>query len=356
MSAKTPALVFLVRPSPVKTTDVLICCVQPEDSLKNGETGPNLRLFSEQFRTVWRVDKRPKVICTDLRWLFILRLSKTEPEVVIYECLRLEPELVAARVVMAAYIYDALPDNAYLTYPQSTAAFDPPIVEGCLVDPSVPMLSEKDVFATHKHHHDFDLYMLMNRPALALQFLRWKLHECVSQIQTVRPGDKLLCATDGFAKQHHPLVPYWPVDTEAIPSSTMECIQTVARLHALGEEARIRLATSSVFELDIAEQLAPGRTPRGATVHRCRITSIDGETIHAGPQKLCVKLFDDRLLWVHPPEEPEAETVDADAGWWANWSTSQEGIRREHASYQQLSFAQGSLVPWYYGAHKVSIY
>ncbi|KIY69341.1 hypothetical protein CYLTODRAFT_372954 [Cylindrobasidium torrendii FP15055 ss-10] len=336
--AKTPALIVL-----------------PQGSLENGETGPNLPSFTKLFGSVWRAENDTNIICTDLRWLFILRLSKTNPKAVIYECLRLDPELVAARVVLAAYIHETLPNNAYLTYPQTIAAFDPPTVHGCQVDPSIPMLPDEEVFATHKRHHDFDLYMLMNRPALALQFLRWKSHmqTCVSEIHTVRSGDNLLCSTDGFAKQHHLLVPYWPVDIQTIPTSTMECIRAVARPHALDEPARIRLAASAAFELEISDQLAPGREPRGATVHRCRITSIDGEAIlSAGAQNLCVKLFDDRLLDVYPPEEPEEGTVDADADWWVNWSTSEECVRREHVTYQQLSYAQGSLVPWYYGAHK----
>ncbi|KAE9411516.1 hypothetical protein BT96DRAFT_930584 [Gymnopus androsaceus JB14] len=269
--AKTPVLIFL-------------CLLQPSNTLGNREEA-SLRLsrLSELFRNAWSSNSGSKIICTDLSSLLILQLSPVESDVVIHEHLLLDQSLVAARVAIAAYIYDALPDNAYLAFPRATKAYDPPVVHG------------------------------------------------------------------GFAGEYALITPYWPVDIDSIAPDTMDCIRVIARPHVLDEATRVRLAASTAFELKILEQLVPAREPRAATVYRCEIVSIDGETVLTGPSNFCVKLFDDRLLVMHSPEEPNEEMVGPDEGWWREWSTNEQCIRNEHAAYQQLSFAQGSIVPWYYG-------
>lgn len=351
-----PCYDFLSPYLPTATMYVLTRPFQPLNALENDEeTASKLHRLSEIFRNTWSANKGSKIICTDLNSLFILQLSASQSDVVTYEHLLLDQGLVAARVTIAAYIYKALPEDAYLTFPSATGAYDPPVVHGCLPDPSPRMLPDEEVLRDYQDHRNFDLYTLMNTPPRALQFLRWKeqMKERVTLLRTVRSGDILLASAGGFAKENALLTPYWPVEVDSIPSETMECVRLVARPHGVDEATRVRFAASAAFELKILEQLAAMRHPRGATVHRCEIVSIDGQTEVPGASNLCVKLFDDRLLVMHPPEDPDESLVGPDEGWWCGWSTSEDSLRNEHAAYQQLSFAQGSLVPWYYGAHKV---
>jgi hypothetical protein len=68
---------------------------------------------------------------------------------------------------------------------------------------------------------------------------------------------------------------------------------------------------------------------------------------------MCVKLFLDRYI---PVEAPEDDTIMENlrpSYWLENLPIAEEYLRREDAVYKKLEEAQGSLLPRYYGAHKV---
>ncbi|EPQ52483.1 hypothetical protein GLOTRDRAFT_140217 [Gloeophyllum trabeum ATCC 11539] len=75
---------------------------------------------------------------------------------------------------------------------------------------------------------------------------------------------------------------------------------------------------------------------------------------------LCLKLFDDRFLHMDDPrddgysdEEPPGESELEQ--WWNRYENEENGVRCEDMTYERLRFMQGSLLPWYYGAHRLTL-
>lgn len=315
-------------------------------------------LLSRYLTEAWKSDPAAKVICSDLKSLFVFKQDlKSGPRTVIFERLSVDPDLVALQVVITAYISAALTAetyyDSYFAFPWATKIFDPPEVLGCLPDPSKPSLTDKDVIATHDRQSDFDLYTLKSSPPLALQFLRWKTYitDNIDKINILRTGDSVTASTGGFSRYNATLRPYWPVDLESIPASTIEHLRAIERPPPLDKDTRSHLSESMQFRITILERLGGERT----TVYRCEITAIDDQPVPPNIPPLCLKLFDDRLSPTHTPDDPDEHDVGPDQPMWMYWRTSEDLVRHEHAIYQQLAFAQGATVPWYYGAHKVGV-
>ncbi|KAK1215353.1 hypothetical protein PQX77_022037 [Marasmius sp. AFHP31] len=345
ISVSTPTMVF-VPPGSLPTTN---------DELARSE------LLSRHLSDAWKCDPTVKVICSDLATLYVFWQDPAVANTVVVErvSVDLDSLLVAIRVVVASYTYAALPrgmHSAYLAFPQTIAMFDAPDVSGCLPDPSIPMPTDEQVIATHKRYSDFDLYTLKSIPSRALQFLRWKSHalDNVSQIKTVRSGDVLSATTNGFSRLNATIQPYWPVDFDSIPASTMQFLQDIRRKPPLDEHVCHLLSDSTRFRVKVLEELASEHS----MVYRCELVSVDDESSGLpghGVSSLCIKLIDDRLSLLNIPSEPEELDVHPDASLWLYWRSAEDFARQEHAIYDQLSFAQGAVTPWYYGVHKFTL-
>lgn len=297
---------------------------------------------------IWRTKAKAKILLTDLTSLHVFCPLCPADSTVIYERTTLDP-LIALRVLIAAYVHDGLPRFndvlGYLAHPsprgleisleefnrkqnedslmeamsleecdtwmeemiteeetieEEETSFEASGMElkGCLPNPDAPRPSDQEVFATRKRHSDFDVYTLLHSREEELQFLRWKagMKKNAERMQNLRPGDVLSATTDGFARDHATLRPYWPVDVDRIPSSTLQFIEAVRRPSSLDDRTRSRLENSVSFRLSISEALGD----KCSTVHRCQITSIDNEPVTPGLPDLCIKLFDDRLFDVRP--------------------------------------------------------
>lgn len=343
------------------------------------EQYPDMKSLSESsfihplLRNAWKTNAKSKIIMTDLTSFHIFHPpspSSEDGRVVPYERITVDDALLSIRVLIGAYIYEALPSQetrrhpvrGYLN-PQSSLGVgtsgseEPPLYEamysdmmGCTPNPDGPKPSDEEVFETRKRHSDFDPYTLMHDRAQELQFLRWKTHmeENANQIQNIRPGDVLIASTDGFARDNATLIPYWPIDLGTIPDSTMQFFDIIKRPPPLDDRMRHRLETSQTFQLCISYSLGGDC----GTVHRCQLISIDNEEAPPGLPELCIKFYDDRLFDVRPSEDWD---TGEDQMFWESFTTSEDDARRERVVYEQLRFAQGSFVPWYYGVHKVRL-
>jgi hypothetical protein len=93
---------------------------------------------------------------------------------VVYERSTIRGDLVRLRIIIAAYLYDAaLPVRKYIYQQLHCDGFDI-IPEGPPIDPSTPMQTDEEVFASHHRHSDFDFFALARDPDRGLQFFRWK--------------------------------------------------------------------------------------------------------------------------------------------------------------------------------------
>lgn len=155
-------------------------------------------------------------------------------------------------------------------------------------------------------------------------------------------GDTLSAHTNGCVESKFILRLYFSVDHEAITSDTMDHIRNVQRSHPLNSSTWDRLASSRTFSLELLDDLSPGRLNRHAKVYRCRIAAIDGEASTSLLEtNICVKLFDDRLSKIYPPEEPDEMSIgNEDAMWWTSHGTDEDSVRNEDTAYRQLSFVQ----------------
>jgi hypothetical protein len=113
------------------------------------------------------------------------------------------------------------------------------------------------------------------------------------------------------------------------------------------------LEQSDFFTIRVDEILKPvdQGSKMGITVI-CSLVSISplpSDCSSSVDQQLCLKILDDRLAPVEPPNEELDPKY-----WFDDYFTARDLIRDEDAVYRSLDVVQGSLVPWYLGAHTVS--
>lgn len=228
---------------------------------------------------------------------------------------------------------------------------------GASINPDIPILSDELVFKTHARHSDFDFYTLAQDRERALQFFRWKAHieENVSPVIAVT-GDVIQGITNCFSRRCAELVPLYPVDHDRLPQDTKDHIESIRRECLLDESSIMdAFASSERFSLELLGDLTPGQGGRLCRTLKCRITSTDGRPVEGTSPTMCVKLFDDRFLYMDPPEGDILEAGPSLEWWWTKYTSAEERVRNEDAAYKKLAFAQGSLVPRFYGSHLASL-
>jgi len=155
--------------------------------------------------------------------------------------------------------------------------------------------------------------------------------------------------TNAFARRYTEITPYYPV--ESLPTETKEHICSIRRpcpMSSILEAFRC----SNTFSLKLLEELTPASCERLCRIYKCRIVSIDGRVEKASPV-LCLKLFDDRFFPMEPPSEELME--ESLQWWWTQYLTAEGHVASEDAAYKRLYFLQGSLIPWFYGSHSLTL-
>ncbi|OBZ76067.1 hypothetical protein A0H81_03272 [Grifola frondosa] len=134
------------------------------------------------------------------------------------------------------------------------------------------------------------------------------------------------------------------------PPSTMAHLNSVRRPCPLGQLREVLLGSQS-FTLKMGRLLTPGRAKDGRTrmcrTYTCQLVTIDGRDLGDDGPVLCLKLYDDRFYPLHTP----AEAMEYGNMQNMMFGTAEAYICREIAVYEKLDFAQGSIIPYFYGVH-----
>ena len=276
---------------------------------------------------------------------------------------------LALRVVTTAYLRFAVSLGGFIDVPDPNMEVEAGLVlpQGPPQDPNLPLLADDQVFATHNRHSDFDRATLVRDRARALQFFRWHTHvqqRCSKLV--AHPNDTLTAVTGEVGQYVSPhLRPIFPFDVDAndeIPTDTgvhLKATQRESPLVAAGIAAMFERSKS--FTLKVQNVIAKGTVRGICTVYRCQITSIDGAPVSVPSLSLCLKLFDDRFQPLEGPDlEEESETEafgESDEHlprWFDQVVVAEMYALNEAFAYDKLRPVQGSVFPWFYGAHQVN--
>ncbi|KIM43985.1 hypothetical protein M413DRAFT_433218 [Hebeloma cylindrosporum] len=297
----------------------------------------------------------PFIIVTNFQDIAIFSPpTRRRPEAIYRKMLTTQPVL-ALRVISAAYLLDVLPRGVYINTPDPFPEIDPHIIlpEGPPLDPNQHLLADEQIFATHHRHSDFDHATLVRDRARALQFFRWR-----EQAQRRYPkvvahaNDTVTASTNevGFIlpPDVHPLYPF---DASELPPDTTNHLTSIQRQSPLtrGGMGKI-LEQSKSFSLKIQNVLAEGTPRTMCIVYQCQITSID-DTPMSSPS-LCLKLFDDRFQ--HLPSPDEYDEMDVPR-LFDTFLIAEMYALNEALAYEKLRPVQGTVIPWFYGAHQFTL-
>ena len=111
----------------------------------------------------------------DMESIIIIHPSSSpeDPCEVVYEHVAAR-DLSVIRILIAAYLYTALPQDVYIDIKPRPNVLDTIIPSGAQINPDIPLSSDEEVFQSHSHHSDFDYYTITHDRQRALQFFRWK--------------------------------------------------------------------------------------------------------------------------------------------------------------------------------------
>jgi hypothetical protein len=276
----------------------------------------------------------------------------------------LKDDLRAFRIIATAYLLKAMPPFAYLNPPEVPRETN----LSWLPSPSYDdePLTDLELIRTKHRISDFNILELMEKRELddVSQFFRWKiLVEKYIPPEITSAGDILECTTNEFDQRFHP-----PrgVCSKSIPPLTLQHMENILRPNPLSSVLRSTLNDSKHFTIKLGRALGDlgdfDLKYDIARVHLCVIETIDGHPIQNCPE-LVMKIFDDRFACV--PENPfydnpyygELELGDnenfVDTDLWL--LTAEWHVRGELTAFEKMEMAQGSLIPYFYGAHKARL-
>lgn len=217
-------------------------------------------------------------------------------------------------------------------------------------------LTDEQVFRTKERHSDFDIWELLQDREAALQFYRWKrrIEKHVSPDIT-SPGDVLQASTDAFDRKYYP-----PrgICSHPIPQVTLRHLQDTTRPNTLSSELRSTLENSERFTLKLENRLGKSDLQHVvARVHLCRIETVDDQPIENCPH-LVLKIFDDRFMDMPNPYDEDGVILEDNENItsylsFSSFLTAEWHVRGELTAYEKMKVAQGSIIPYFYGAHEV---
>ena len=272
------------------------------------------------------------------------------------EIVPLNNDLRAFRIIAAAYLLEATPQAVYLNPPSEPTGkylfWLPPLYY------DDKLLTDEEVFRTKHRHSDFNILKLLEDREGALQFFRWKLHvEKHISPKITSTGDILECTTNEFDQRCHP-----PrgVCSKPIPPPTLQHMENIFRPNPLSSALRSTLKDSKRFTIKLGKALGHSSLEHViARVHLCHIETIDDHPIQNCPV-MVMKIFDDRFM--EGPRNPYNEdgvledNVNFSAEhWFQRILTAEWHVRGELTAFEKMEMAQGSSIPYFYGAHKARL-
>ncbi|KAF9517788.1 hypothetical protein BS47DRAFT_442169 [Hydnum rufescens UP504] len=193
-------------------------------------------------------------------------------------------------------------------------------------------------------HSDFDRDTLVNSRAAVEQFFRWKASKRAEHIPGL-VGTAVHVESLGLMERHLSFQPRYPL--EPLPESTRAHLIATAR-PSFPQFVSL-LNGSRSFSLLLDEELTPSKGTGYARTFSCRLTAVDGQLPSDDvPKNLSVKLFDGRAASVPAPTEYLS------LAWWSrDFYTAEDMLQNEINAYTRLEHARGTVVPYFYRAHRV---
>ena len=296
-----------------------------------------------------------KAIFTDLKTVLVIHPQTAGAEEIQVEIVPLKDDLRAFRIIATAYLLEAVPQSAYLNPPaMPTRKYLFWLPSFCYDDRP---LTDEEVFQTKRRNSDFNILKLLEDREGALQFFRWKLHvQKHFSPKITSAGDILECTTNEFDKQCHP-----PrgICSKPIPPPTLQHMENIMRPNPLSFVLRSTLNASKRFTIKLGRALGDSNLENViGRVHLCIIETIDDHPIENCPE-LVMKIFDDRFMEVPNPYNEDGvleynENFRA-VDWFQSIQTAEWHVRGELTAFEKMKMAQGSLIPYFYGAHKARL-
>ena len=215
-------------------------------------------------------------------------------------------------------------------------------------------LTDEEVFRTKHRNSDLNILKLLEDREGALQFFRWKLHvEKHISPKITSAGDILECTTNEFDQRCHPLR---GVCSKQIPPPTLQHMENILRPNPLSSVLRSK--DSKRFTIKLGKVLGDSNLEQViARVHLCLIETIDGHPIQNCPE-LVMKIFDDQFMKVPNPYNRDGVQCNEDFSaehWFQAILTAEWHVRGELTAFENMEMAQGSLIPYFYGARKARL-
>ncbi|KAF7794387.1 hypothetical protein EIP86_005521 [Pleurotus ostreatoroseus] len=302
------------------------------------------------------MNNRAPVIVTNLHEGVVFQYSPAEAVQLYQRLISTERIVLELRMVAAGYLHDALQMSGYIPIIGERGLSEDEVpMRGPPKNPEAPLLPDTEVLEKLKRHSDFDLVTLQRDKHYALQFLRWKEHVRAAESKLIaHPLDVIKAETNRLIHDLPTLKPCIPLDVSELSPDTLAHVTSVQRPCPLSSSGlRERFHQSHHFTLEILEVVTEGSSLGICTVYKCRVTSVDGSDVDDGPV-LCLKLFDDRFQPMSPPDE-NTENDELPPHWLVELAVAEWEARQEHTAYMQLEQFQGSIFPWYYGAHMFTL-
>lgn len=304
-------------------------------------------------------DVRTSVIVTNLSDILVFEWDpwSADPQSIQYERVQAHLPALALRGVAMACLNGST-KRQYLVPPFRYEGPDTfhVLPEGPPTNPDVPLLPDPELLLSHTRCSDFDLATVVRDRARALQFFRW--HEAVRDSAlkgVVQVADIVRGTTHDISPVS--IIPslLFPLDPAQIPTDTQAHIDATRRTPPLSSSGlESAFAQSGSFELRIDELIAGSGERTMCTVYRCHLVALDGAAIESSPP-LCLKLFDDRLQALKYPRPEAASYREPRLPYlFAKVRVAEQYALDEKLAYDKMAFVQGSLLPWFYGMHRVS--
>lgn len=336
------------------------------------------RTQSTLSKTLLHTPSVHSIIVTNLQEIVVFARSQdVDSYAGTYERVKTTDFSLALRAITAAYLNRELPARVFLNCPDVDYGVDIDLVfpEGPQQDPSPQALpTDETVFSTCHRHSDFDLPTLVRDPERALQFLRWCKYVQTHHLKVgAHSNDVLNAITNETGPRCVPFpCPLFPLELSELPKETMSHLKEIQRQCPLVKAGLADLLEQSKgFSLKIRGLIAEGTENSLGIIYRCEIISIDDQPINGCPP-LCLKLFDDRFQSLSMPEPTPTFGLKRVDGDFQQYSipNKRDPVEILHHLYYRMLFAeadalieafvyeklqlvQGSIVPWFYGAHQV---
>ncbi|KAG8961890.1 hypothetical protein FRC00_010934, partial [Tulasnella sp. 408] len=290
------------------------------------------------------------VIFTDSKVTMVVRVPQTNAHLsgrqellyTVFSNLESHP----VRLIIASFLSRKLEQGQYFYQPPTHEVFSLP--SGALNHPDERSILEENAMRLWSQKNDIDWYTACNDAAYRAVVSRW-MQNTLSTFQGkpfLSRGDVLRGTPFVFNPCRHHLEPMY--EKKPLPSDTAKYLEDIRR-DTDDRALRGELSKADSFEIRILDEVDLSNMEDGSSF-ACKVLTIGGvprtrETI------LRIKIFDDRRMG-----DPELIEIKPDDQQWfynATWTHSDVLVALEDAAYSRLDHAQGSILPYYYGAHEI---